>query len=74
MLRFLTHSLGFAGMGGHPVLENVRLFSVPPSPFYLDDSNQSWSELEENLQVIQLWSDTYMTQVVTCPLACSRHC
>lgn len=54
-------------MGGHPVLENVRLFSAPP-PFYLDDSNQSWSELEENLQVIQLWSDTYMTQAATCPL------
>lgn len=51
-------------MGGHPVLENVRLFSVLPfPPFYLDDSNQSRSELEENLQVIQLWSDTYMTLV-----------
>lgn len=62
VFRFLIHSLGFAGTGGHPVLENVRLFSVLPfPPFYLDDSNQSGSELEENLQVIELWGDTYDT-------------
>lgn len=28
IFRFLICSLGSAGMGGHPVLENVRLFSV----------------------------------------------
>lgn len=35
VFRFLIRSLGSAGMGGHPVLENVRLFSVPPPPFFI---------------------------------------